>query len=328
MSLDTTTQFGDADVLADTTNMTRSDWLALRHTGIGGSDAAAICGQNRWTSPFEVWLDKTGRYTPEPAGEAADWGTLLEPIVRDQTAIRTGHQINPCRLLLANQQRTWQLANIDGDIPDIDAIYEGKTASVYLADDWADDQVPDAYLLQGQHYLSVTGRQRVLYGVLIGGQRLEVRTVERDAELIDHLIQLEAEFWDLVLNDTPPPPDGSKACTDLLAHMWDVRPDTIRTLEPDEVAHVEQLLAARADAKAAEAAAAEAAATAENELKVLVADHEVLATPAGTPLFTWKQQTRSTVDAKALRAVHPDIADQFTNTSTFRKVHIPKRKAA
>lgn len=325
----TATVFDTATVVADTTDMTRTDWLAHRRAGIGGSDAAAIVGMSRWTSPFELYLDKVGALDDtDAASEAAEWGTLLEPIIRDRAATRLDVTIDASKLLLAHETRPWQLANIDGDIPDWDAIYEGKTASAWLASEWVDDQVPDAYVLQGQHYLAVTGRARVVFAVLIGGQRLEIRVVERDAELIDHLISLETEFWQRVEDRTPPQPDGSKACTDLLAHLYDVTPDLVRTVEGAELVEVEELLTARA-AAAAEAKAAEVAKTeAENRLKAMCADAEVLATPAGTPLFTWKEQSRRGLDTTALKAAHPAIAAEFETVTSFRKIHIPKRKAA
>lgn len=321
-------RFTTATVVANTTDMDRAEWLEHRSRGIGGSDAAAIVGMSRWTSPFEVYLDKIGALADDTAGEAAEWGTLLEPIVRDRVAARRNLTIDPCKLLLAHEARPWQLANIDGDVPELDAIYEGKTANQWLASDWADDAIPDAYVLQGQHYLAVTGRARVLFGVLIGGQNLQIRVVERDQELIDHLISLEAEFWQRVEDRVPPAPDASKACTDLLAHLWDVKPGAVKTLDGSGAAEVEALIAERTNAAADVKAAEDRKTLAENQLKVLCGDAEVLANAAGQPLFTWKEQSRKGIDTKGLRLAHPEIADEFETVSTFRKVHVPKRKAA
>lgn len=47
--------------LVKTQELTRDDWLAVRRTGIGSSDAAAAVGLNPYMSPLELWLDKTGR---------------------------------------------------------------------------------------------------------------------------------------------------------------------------------------------------------------------------------------------------------------------------
>ncbi|MGM9936457.1 MAG: YqaJ viral recombinase family protein, partial [Candidatus Ornithomonoglobus sp.] len=38
--------------------MSREDWLRERKKGIGGSDAAAILGMNRYRSAFDVYADK------------------------------------------------------------------------------------------------------------------------------------------------------------------------------------------------------------------------------------------------------------------------------
>ena len=33
-------------------NVTRDDWLRLRKSGLGGSDAGAVCGLNPYSSPL------------------------------------------------------------------------------------------------------------------------------------------------------------------------------------------------------------------------------------------------------------------------------------
>lgn len=50
-----------AEVLAKTSEMSRDEWLIERRKGIGGSDASIILGLNKWKTPFELWLDKTGQ---------------------------------------------------------------------------------------------------------------------------------------------------------------------------------------------------------------------------------------------------------------------------
>ena len=37
----------------------RNEWLNLRKTGLGGSDAGAVCGLNPYSSPLQVFYDKT-----------------------------------------------------------------------------------------------------------------------------------------------------------------------------------------------------------------------------------------------------------------------------
>ena len=48
------------DTIADTRTLTHDEWLALRRTGIGGSDAGAIMGVSPYKGAFSVWADKHG----------------------------------------------------------------------------------------------------------------------------------------------------------------------------------------------------------------------------------------------------------------------------
>ena len=59
-----------AKVLVSTENMPYEEWLEYRKQGIGGSDASVVCGINRYKSPVELWLDKTGQLPHQEAGEA------------------------------------------------------------------------------------------------------------------------------------------------------------------------------------------------------------------------------------------------------------------
>ena len=43
----------------------RKNWLDVRAQGIGGSDAGAILGLNKYKGPMAVYLEKTGQVEPE-----------------------------------------------------------------------------------------------------------------------------------------------------------------------------------------------------------------------------------------------------------------------
>ena len=45
---------------SNTTNLTREEWLEQRRRSIGGSDAAAVLGLNRFHSPYALWAEKIG----------------------------------------------------------------------------------------------------------------------------------------------------------------------------------------------------------------------------------------------------------------------------
>ncbi len=82
-----------AKIVVNTENLSYSEWLEYRKTGIGGSDASVVCGINKYKSPVELWMEKTGQLPYQEAGEAAYWGTQLEPMVRTEFTKRTGIEV-------------------------------------------------------------------------------------------------------------------------------------------------------------------------------------------------------------------------------------------
>lgn len=305
----------DAEVIAPA-GQPRTEWLAARRRGIGGSDLPGILGMSRYASPFGVYLDKIGELEDDDESEAAEWGRRLEPVVAAKFA--DSHPeltVLPSPGILANRDRPWQLVNVDGLIvdpgQDVAAVLEVKTANQWLGHEWDDTagEVPAAALLQGHHELAVTGCPYVILAALVGGQRyVEVR-VQRDEEMIERLIAIEAEFWDRVVRRDPPPLDGSKVTTDLLGRLYDVDPDSVRVLDPEEI---EPLLDQRAFAKAACKHADEDLARIDNQIKALLGEKEI-GVVGGEPIVTWKLQTR---------------AGYTVAPTSFRKLHVPKRGAS
>ncbi len=202
--------------LVRTDGMSRDEWLDVRKRGIGSSDAAAAIGLNPYQSRLEIWLNKTGRSNLLPEVDPNDesspmyWGTLLEPIVAAHYTKRTGNRVRRINAVLQHPDHPWMLANIDREVVgagDVQ-ILECKTAGINGARLWRNG-VPEYVQLQVMHQLAVTGKQAADVAVLLGGQELQVHRIQRDEELIANLIELERQFWDLVVRDEQPAADGS-----------------------------------------------------------------------------------------------------------------------
>lgn len=206
--------------LVKTLDLPREEWLEVRKTGIGSSDAAASVGLNPYQSMLELWLVKTGKDQGLPKVDPLDeespayWGSLLEPIVAAHYTRRTGNRVRKINAVLQHPDpdKAWMLANIDREVTGDPAvqILECKTAGINGAKLWKDG-VPEYVQIQVHHQLAVTGKQAADVAVLLGGQHLEIHRIERDEALIKNLIKLEQEFWQYVLTDTPPPADGSES---------------------------------------------------------------------------------------------------------------------
>lgn len=77
--------------LVNVTTLTHKEWLEWRKKGIGGSDAGAICGMNKYRSPIAVYLDKTADEVVEkPMNEAMRLGHDFEDYVKTRWMEETG----------------------------------------------------------------------------------------------------------------------------------------------------------------------------------------------------------------------------------------------
>jgi putative phage-type endonuclease len=306
-------------ILVSTENMPYEDWLHYRKLGIGGSDASVVCGINRYKSPVELWMDKTDQLPYQEAGEAAYWGTQLESLVRSEFTKRTGIEVEQVHQLLQSEERPFMLANLDGicEHPDYGpVIFEAKTASAYKASEW-EDSIPDEYLLQIQHYMSVTGYSGAYIAVLIGGNTFRWKFIERDEELIAAMIELEADFWNHVQNNTPPPLDGSGASARFLSERF---PDSVpksQIILPDSA--TELLFQYEESCKQLEVVT-EQKQRAENLLKQMMGDHEIAT--SGDHIITWKKISQERLDSKTFKAEHPALYQKYANKTSYRRFSV------
>lgn len=206
------TRYNQAIRLASTTQLSREEWLQIRSTGIGSSDAAAAIGLSSYKCSLSLWLEKTGRQQPEDLSnkEAVVWGTVLEPVLAKMYAERTGRKVRRVNAVLQHPEHPFMLANLDREVitENGTGVLEIKTAGFYSAQLW-DDGVPVAYQCQVLHQLAVTGHAWADVAVLIAGQEFRIYRIERDDDKIADLIQREAQFWSWVTNNQQPDPDGS-----------------------------------------------------------------------------------------------------------------------
>ncbi len=98
------------------TQVNHDKFLAGRKKGIGGSDVAAILGFSPYKSPYQLWLDKTGRSErKESQNESAHFGNLLEDVVAKEFSRRSGMKVQRVtqQLSLENIGESWAIGNID-----------------------------------------------------------------------------------------------------------------------------------------------------------------------------------------------------------------------
>jgi putative phage-type endonuclease len=274
-----------------------------RNKGIGGSDVAAICGISKYKSPVELWMEKTGQLQPKASGETAYWGTLFEPIIREEFTKRSGMKVRQVKSILKHPTYNFMLANLDGIVKDPinkDCIFEAKTASAYKQDQWTDG-IPEEYMLQIQHYMAVTGYQKAYISALIGGM----------------IIKLETHFWNCVKTNTPPEMDGSEASAQLLNRLYPTSKDNYQIILPEEAI---ELITKYEIAKEKEKEISEMKEESANKLKNILGDNETGIINDRTVI--WKTLFSERFDSKKLQQDNPTLYNQYLNKSSSRRFSI------
>jgi putative phage-type endonuclease len=164
---------------------------------IGGSDAAAIVGLSRWSSPLEVWSKKTGLLPEvELDSEAVLLGQELEDYVSRRFARLQKKKVRRVNETIYHPKYPFIAAHIDRRIVGEKAILEAKTTSAWRAKEWEGEDLPAEYVIQAMHYLAVTGADVCWVACLIGNQEFVVKDVWRDEKTLTDLVNREVNFWE------------------------------------------------------------------------------------------------------------------------------------
>jgi putative phage-type endonuclease len=307
------------EVLASTTGMSREDWLKMRQTGLGGSDASAVVGLNRYRSPLSVYYDKVQGEPVTEENEFMYWGNALEEIVANEFTRRSCLKVRRKNAILQSKEYPFMLANVDRLVVGVDEGLECKTASAYKSGEWSNENIPWEYELQCHHYMAVTGYSAWWIAVLIGGNQFIYKRVQRDQAIIDQLTAIESAFWnEHVIPQKPPAPDGSAGSSETLKSLY---PNSNGT-EIDLPSEVEKWVLQQDDAKAAIKAAEELKDEAENRLKALLGDNEV--GRWRDIKVVWKNVTSNRIDSKKLKVEKPDVFAEYSKESSSRRFEIKK----
>ena len=286
---------------------------------LGGTDIAAVIGVSPWRSPLDVWMEKTGRAQQRETNYARRRGTRLEALLLEEFGRRHPEfRVSRPRKPIIRDAGFPAGASLDGlAYPKASrkaaAVLEAKTAfGSWKAFQGRD--LPDQYWVQVQWYLWVTGLPVAYVIADTGSWDVKEITVEPDAEVQQRLVDEGKRFWlDYVVADTPPPPaPGHPGDLQELGVAYQETTDDVLEL-PDDVT---RLVAAYVDEQRAKAEHEARL----DELKAAIAAAMGPHTKArgGSYEISWAPQARATIDTKALKAAHPDIASEFMRESVAR----------
>lgn len=317
-----------------------------RSTFLGGSDAAAVMGLSPWSTPVELWMQKTGRQALEkitPQRQRMfDRGHKLEPFIRDMVIGKLEDMGVQVDLIACNERyhdpehafmsceidfelRLTGAVEIGGSLIQFDGEHinaDAKSVTGFARKKWGEtdtEDVPIEYAAQFMFGLMVTGRRYCLVAALRSFDDVDIFWTVRDDETIAAMRPKLVEFWvDCVQADTAPDP----LRFDDIKHLFPL--DNGQPIEAtDEIADkVAQLREIKARIKQWEES--------EEELKLEIGEFispNALLLHRGREIASWKGQSDTRLDIDAFRSAHPDLFAQFARTKTVRVLRLKKPKA-
>lgn len=260
-----------------------------RRSGIGASEVGAVLGLDRYKSPLDVWLEKTGRVELDwsPTSQAAKMGHLLEPVVAALAEEWYTDLFAPLPVMLQTSdtlvgREPWQRATPDRivSIGNNRRLLECKTKSWHTFKDFGEpgtDQVPDGILLQALWQMDVTQIRGCDVAVLVDGREIHFYPVTYDPGLALDVFERVRDWWQAhVVQDIEPPVARSSDVKYLKQKFSRVREELAPPTEALTEA-VARLAQAKAEAKAAE----EAEELAKARVMELLGEAKGVHTPAG-----------------------------------------------
>ncbi len=190
----------------------RDQWLEGRRKYLGGTDVAAIIGENQFKSPLAVWLDKKG------LGEDVDnprmrYGREREAFIADRYVEITGAKIEDCGLFVHPTVEFFG-ANPDRLLVEHPGVLECKSGinrhrASYGWGEPGTDQVPRIYLIQGVWYAGILNREFCDFAFEDRETcETNVYRVWRDMEYEALLFEVAEKWWRThVLGDVEPVAD-------------------------------------------------------------------------------------------------------------------------
>ena len=301
------------------------EWLRIRHRDedgravISASDAAAVHGEHRFKTRHQLFAEKQA---PEPpisiTNAAMERGNRLEPTIRDWAADRLGVRLVEPRYMYAIENDTAPM------IATLDAVdeysYENQPEKPAVVveiktynREW-DGVLPRYWYWQGVQQALCANVDMITWAVFDATLSLHLyeQPVTED-EKVQHILAVQDLVYWLRMGE--PNPEWPATYDDIVSTYPEA---SSNTADLSAYAH---LLSELKDVQFQK----KELSTIEDELKAKIAGLLGDADTGlvdGTAMVTWKNQSRTSFDSKRFSADHPDLAEAYTKSSTFRVLRV------
>ena len=275
------------------------EWHEARKRRITGTDVAAIMGASPHKTALQVWARLTGKLESDFQGNGfTRWGNATEDANRALLADEAGLEVSDSPGFVIDAECDWLGATPDGLIAqqgsDDFGVWEGKSPSMWTADDWTEDEAPLAYQIQQQAQMRVTGLGWGVLSALIPPRKADDsplwwRQVEANVKFQETMMGALIDFWDKhVMLDIPPDATGRPVDAQVLRELHPRDNGSAIRLDPSMDAVIFQLEKAKAEEKRQSKIRKDLEAT----LRQRIGDATFATSADGERCWSWKTQTQ------------------------------------
>lgn len=305
---------------------------------LGSSDMAAIMQVSPWSTPLDIYFEKTGgeKTADDPAkAKIFRRGKRLEPVIVSMLEEERGLQIIDRNRRYVDPEHEFLSCEIDAEalIDGEHVNIECKTAHHFTQWKYGEedtDEIPVEYAAQAMYSLMITGRSRCIFGVLFGMDNLVTYMIERDEETIAAMRKTAVAFWnDHVLARVPPEPVN----IDDTLRLFRKDQGSIIPATPEVLSLVREFRKAKDTVSLAEDMAEQF----KYQITVAMLGMEFMAkkdkpgrhtlVDGGRELLTVSLQEQERIDTEALRKRYPGEAKECSRTTSFFSVRLSRKKS-
>lgn len=289
------------------------EWLQTRHkhdgqTIVGASEVSIIMGCNDYKNIIDLAIEKMQPPVVREQNDAMKRGTWLESGLITAAQEELNLQVETPEVMYLNGRI---IATLDGLAND-GRLIECKTTTKWVANDLC---LPEWYW-QAQAQMFCADAELVTFVVLDRQLRISMFDVVRHNNDIELMVERVTAFCESIDADKLPEDVPLNHAQVSLLH-----PQPSGELEIDHtgLSLIMEWNAAKAALKELE----QLEARLKDQLANMMREHDT-ATIDGQKVLTFKAQSTSRFDSKAFNDAHPDMAKQFSKTTSFRVMRTVK----
>jgi predicted phage-related endonuclease len=285
---------------------------------LGGSEVPAVLGLDPYLSPYALGARKLDPSLQPEESEAMRLGLRLQG-VHAELLEEAGWQVMPAPVDgFAHPDLPWLHGRPDGLVA-----LDGQRAPVELK---LRGLAPSESLrqrdtIQALIYAELLAADQALVSELHGGYggfRRDEWTIERDEELFALVVEHCERFLALLRRGKLPAPDGSDSAREAIRARFAVSDHGSIRLSKAGWQHVRKCRELDELIGNAKAQREKHAQSVQDEM----GEAEVAISPHDAPAAKWFQVTSNRLDTKALKAALPEIAAEFSKTTTTRRFEV------